>query len=45
MSLFTPDLARNFALGFLLGALAVSFQLAPGMWLNVVPDAVAGVLR
>jgi hypothetical protein len=44
MSLLTSDLARNFAIGFLLGALAVSFQLAPDMWLNAVPDAVAEVL-
>lgn len=45
MALFTSDLARNFAIGFVLGALAISFQMAPDMWLNAMPDAVAGVLR
>lgn len=44
MSLFSPDLVRNFAIGFVLGALAVSFQLAPDMWQEVVPNAVAQVL-
>ncbi len=45
MSLFTSDLARNFAIGFLLGAMAVSFQVAPEMWLETVPNAVAQVLK
>ena len=45
MALFTSDLARNFAIGFVLGALAISFQMAPDMWLNAMPDAVVGVLR
>lgn len=45
MSLFTSDLARNFAIGFLLGALAVSVQVAPEMWLEAVPNAVAQVLK
>ena len=45
MSLLTSDLAKNFAIGFVVGALAISFQMAPDMWLNVIPDAVAKVLR
>lgn len=44
MSLFTPDLARNFAIGFMLGAVAVSFQLVPDMWQEVMPSAIAQVL-
>lgn len=45
MSLLKSDLVRNFTIGFLLGAMAVSFQVAPDMWLDAAPDAVASVLR
>lgn len=45
MSMLKSDLMRNFTIGFLLGALAVSFQVAPDMWTGAVPDAVAAVLR
>lgn len=45
MSLLKSDLMRNFAIGFLLGAMVVTFQGAPAMWLEAAPDAVANVLR
>lgn len=44
MPLFTSSLARNFAIGFVLGAFAVTFQLAPDMLLETVPNAVAQVI-
>jgi hypothetical protein len=45
MGLFKSDLYRNFAIGFLLGAVAVSFQVAPELWQDIAPAAVAQVLR
>jgi hypothetical protein len=45
MGLFKSDLYRNFAIGFLLGAVAVSFQAAPELWQDIAPAAVAQVLR
>ena len=42
--MWNSDLARNFAIGFVLGALAISFQQAPDMWLTVVPEAMAKIL-
>lgn len=45
MSLLRSDLARNFFIGFVLGALAISMQTSPDWWLGAMPDAVAKVLR
>ncbi len=39
MGLFTPDLYRNFAIGFALGAAVVVFQIAPNMADNFVSQA------
>ncbi len=47
MGLFKPDLYRNFAIGFALGAVIVASQIGPDVWQQVVPDAhaaVAGVI-
>ncbi|MCT2559919.1 hypothetical protein N0B51_13125 [Tsuneonella sp. YG55] len=39
MGLFTPDLYRNFAIGFALGAAIVVWQIAPNMTDSLVPQA------
>lgn len=43
MGLFKPDLYRNFAIGFVLGAIVVAAQIGPDMWQQIVPDAHAAV--
>lgn len=45
MSLLKSDLTRNFALGFFLGGLIVAFQISPDLGLQLVPEAVAAVIR
>jgi hypothetical protein len=39
MRLFTSDLYRNFAAGFVLGALIVGAQIGPELWDEVVAQA------
>lgn len=39
MGLFTPELYRNFAIGFALGAVIVVWQIAPNMAESLVPQA------
>ncbi len=39
MGLFKPDLYRNFAIGFALGAAIVVWQIAPNMADSIVPQA------
>lgn len=39
MGLFKPDLYRNFAIGFALGALAVAVQFGTGGWSDPIPQA------
>ena len=39
MGLFKPDLYRNFAVGFALGAAIVVWQIAPGMTDQLVSQA------
>ncbi len=41
MGLFTPDLYRNFAIGFAVGTLIVLGQLTVGDWQTAVPQAFA----
>ena len=45
MSIFKTDMPRNFAIGFVLGALIVAFQISPELGQNlgsqIIPDAVA----
>lgn len=43
MSLFTPDLYRNFGIGFGVGAVAV-FLTNGSEWLAAVPQLVASIL-
>ncbi|NMW32527.1 hypothetical protein HKD42_10685 [Altererythrobacter sp. RZ02] len=45
MSLLKSDLTRNFALGFVLGGLIVAFQISPDLGSQLVPEAVAAVIR
>ncbi|MXP15309.1 hypothetical protein GRI44_11170 [Altererythrobacter confluentis] len=44
MGLFKPDLYRNFAIGFALGAVIVASQIGPDMWQQIVPEAHAAVI-
>lgn len=44
MGLFKPDLYRNFAIGFALGAGLVVWQIAPGMAGKIIPEAQAATL-
>jgi hypothetical protein len=39
MRLFQPDLYRNFAIGFAVGAAIIAVQAGPGLWNEVVPQA------
>ncbi|MGN6497403.1 MAG: hypothetical protein ACTHK5_08695 [Tsuneonella sp.] len=39
MRLFKSDLYRNFAAGFVLGALIVGAQIGPDRWGEIVPQA------
>ena len=41
MGLFKPDLYRNFAIGFALGAGLVVWQIAPSMNADLIPQAQA----
>lgn len=41
MGLFKPDLYRNFAIGFLIGAIAVGVQSAPDWQAEFAPEAYA----
>ena len=43
MGLFKPDLYRNFAIGFALGAMAVGAQVGSAHWETIAP-AVAAIL-
>ena len=44
MRLFKPDLYRNFAIGFALGAGLVVWQIAPNMADQIVPQAHAATV-
>ncbi|ANY19190.1 hypothetical protein A6F68_00660 [Tsuneonella dongtanensis] len=44
MGLFKPDLYRNFAIGFALGAGLVVWQVAPNMTDSIVPQAQAATV-
>ncbi|MXP47790.1 hypothetical protein GRI43_10390 [Altererythrobacter luteolus] len=45
MSFFKSDLARNFAIGFAVGAFFVAFQISPDLGSQLIPDAVAATVR
>ena len=45
MSFFKSDLARNFAIGFVVGAFIVAFQISPDLGSQLIPDAVAATIR
>ena len=45
MSILKSDLSRNFAIGFFLGGLIVAFQISPDLGAQLVPEAVAAVVR
>jgi hypothetical protein len=45
MKILKTDLARNFAIGFLIGGLIVVAQMGPDLWQNVVPAAQAATFR
>ncbi|WP_162935709.1 hypothetical protein [Tsuneonella amylolytica] len=45
MGLFKPDLIRNFAIGFALGAAAVVWHIAPNMAQQLVPAAHAATVE
>ena len=45
MRLFKTDLFRNFAIGFVAGAILVAFQAGPDIVGAIVPQAEAAVLR
>lgn len=42
MSIFKTDMPRNFAIGFMLGAVIVAFQINPDLISETIPAAVAG---
>ena len=44
MGLFKPDLYRNFAIGFALGALLVGVQLGPQLLGDAIPQAQAATV-
>ena len=41
MGLFKPDLYRNFAIGFAVGAMIVAAQVGPKLWNEAIPQAQA----
>ena len=41
---FKPDLYRNFAIGFLIGAAIIGVQMSPAE-LSAIPQAVAATVR
>ncbi|WP_209348995.1 hypothetical protein [Pontixanthobacter sp. CEM42] len=41
MSIFKTDMPRNFAIGFLVGAFIVAFQISPELGNQLLPEAVA----
>lgn len=45
MGLFKPDLYRNFAIGFALGALVVMAQVGPQLWGEPIPQAHAAPVK
>lgn len=45
MAFLKSDIARNFAIGFLIGGLIVFAQTGPDMWAEIVPQAVAATRR
>lgn len=45
MGLFKPDLYRNFAIGFALGAALVVWQIAPSMADGMIPQAHAATIE
>ena len=45
MNFLKSDLSRNFAIGFVIGALLVVFQLNPDVANQLVPDAIAANVR
>ncbi|MGB3737894.1 MAG: hypothetical protein WA948_00920 [Pontixanthobacter sp.] len=45
MKLLKSDLSRNFAIGFVAGALIVLFQFDPGFADSIIPQAIAGTIR
>lgn len=45
MKFLSSDLSRNFAIGFVLGALIVAFQISPDLGSQIVPEAVAATLN
>ena len=44
MQLFTADLFKAFAAGFVLTAAAMSNTLVPGLWSETLPQALAAIL-
>ncbi|MGB7407905.1 MAG: hypothetical protein WA908_05320 [Pontixanthobacter sp.] len=45
MKLLKSDLSRNFAIGFIAGALIIVFQVNPDIAQQIVPEAMAGTVR
>lgn len=45
MSFLKSDLSRNFAIGFVVGGLIVAFQISPDLGADIIPQALAGVIR
>ncbi len=44
MSIFNTDTARNIAIGFILGAIALTVQSGPELWSPLVPEAAAAII-
>jgi hypothetical protein len=44
MGLFKPDLYRNMALGFMLGAVLAGWQIAPQLAAEIAPPAHAATI-
>ncbi len=43
MGLFTSDLYRNFAIGFVIGAIAIAVQIGPDMLTDSPAAAIASI--
>lgn len=44
MSFLKSDLSRSFAIGFIVGALIVAFQISPDLGNQLVPGVVAATI-
>lgn len=44
MSLFQPELYRNFAIGFAAGAVLVAVQIGSAGWSHILPASLAAIL-